>query len=234
MTTPHQTPIPSSSSGKKRGLVEIPVDLDSFFCLGLPKKHRFLPMSCIEEGKTLKSVSACRFARDLQQQIGDVQSVNRQRNGILLDGRTDAQIAKIISLNCIAGLQVKVEVHSSLNLCNGVVTHEDFASESEEDLKFFFELIGVVNVQRIRRKVDGVFIPSTTFILTFDKPFLSDRIHCGFFNFRVRQYVPNPLRCFECQRFGHSQEHCMSQAICVSCDQKANSPPCQSSTLRQL
>ena len=54
-------------------------------------------MSCTEEGKTLKSVSACRFARNLQQQIGEVQSVNRQRNGTLLfEVRSDAQIAKIV------------------------------------------------------------------------------------------------------------------------------------------
>ena len=88
----------------------------------------------------MKSIHACCFARDLQQQIGEVQSVNQQRNAtLLLEGRSDAQIAKIQSLKCIAGPQVKVEVHPTLNLCKGVVTHEDFASESEEDLKSFFE-----------------------------------------------------------------------------------------------
>ena len=62
-------------------------------------------MPCTEEEKTLKSVSACRFARDLQQQIEEVQSVNRQRNGtLLLEGRSDVQIAKIMSLMCIASL----------------------------------------------------------------------------------------------------------------------------------
>ena len=187
-------------------------------------------MSCTKEGKTLKSVSACHFARDLQQQIGEVQSVNRQRNGtLLLQGCSDSQIAKIMSLKCIAGLQVKVEVHPTLNLCKGVVTHEDFASESKEDLKSFFEPEGVVNVHRIRRKVNGNFVQSTTLILTFNKPSLPDLIRCGFFNLRVWQYVPNPLHCFKCQRFGHTQEHCMYQAICVSCAEKAHSPPCQSS-----
>ena len=43
------------------------------------------------------------------------------------------------------------------------------------------------------------------------------------------QYVPNPLRCFKCQSFGHTQEHCMSQAICVSWGEEEHSPPCQSS-----
>ena len=50
-----------------------------------------------------------------------------------------------------------------------------------------------------------------------------------FFNLLVRQYVPKPLHCFKCHRFGHTQEHCMSHAICISCGQKAHSPPCQSS-----
>ena len=110
MATPRQSPTPASCSGKKR-LLERPVDLDSFFSSGLLSKTRFLLMSCTEEGKTLKSVSACHFARD-QQQVGEVQSVNRQRNGtFLLEGGSDAQIAKIQSLKRIARLQVKVEVH---------------------------------------------------------------------------------------------------------------------------
>ena len=87
----------------------------------------------------------------------------------------------------------------------------------------------MVNVHRICQKVDGKFVPSTTLYFTFNKPSLLDRIRCGFFNVRVRQYVPNPLRCFKCQRFGHTQEQCMSQAISVSCSEKAHSPPCQSS-----
>ena len=51
----------------------------------------------------------------------------------------DDQISKIMSLKCIAGLQLKVEVNPTLYRCKGVVTHEDFASESEEVLKSFFE-----------------------------------------------------------------------------------------------
>ena len=49
-------------------------------------------------------------------------------------------------------------------------------------------------------KVDGIFVLSTTLILTFNKPGLPDHIWCSFFNLQVRQYVPNPLCCFKCQR----------------------------------
>ena len=69
-----------------------------------------------------------------------------------------------------------------MNVCKDVVTHENFASESEEDLKSFFEPEGVVNMHRIHWKVEAIFVPSTTLILTFDKTSLPDRIRSGFFN----------------------------------------------------
>ena len=57
-----------------------------------------------------------------------------------------------MSLKCIAGLQMKVDVYPTLNICNGVVTHEDIASVSEEYLKSSFEPEGVVNVHSILRE----------------------------------------------------------------------------------
>ncbi|XP_055924596.1 uncharacterized protein LOC129956690 [Argiope bruennichi] len=35
--------------------------------------------------------------------------------------------------------------------------------------------------------------------------------------FAVRPYFPNPLRCFKCQRFGHSQDSCRGTLICARC-----------------
>ncbi|GBL60828.1 hypothetical protein AVEN_200509-1, partial [Araneus ventricosus] len=33
----------------------------------------------------------------------------------------------------------------------------------------------------------------------------------------VRTYIPNPLRCFQCQRFGHSKTSCRGALTCSSC-----------------
>ena len=33
----------------------------------------------------------------------------------------------------------------------------------------------------------------------------------------VRQYIPNPLRCFKCQRFGHGTNNCRGTEICAKC-----------------
>ena len=66
------------------------------------------------------------------------------------------------------GLQGKVEVHPSLNLCKDVVTLENFASETEADLKYFFEPECEVNVHMICRKVNDIFVPLATLTLTLN------------------------------------------------------------------
>ncbi|GFU42943.1 uncharacterized protein TNCV_3140981 [Trichonephila clavipes] len=42
-------------------------------------------------------------------------------------------------------------------------------------------------------------------------------IKAGYFNCKIRPYIPNPLRCFKCQRFGHSQTSCRGQLTCSRC-----------------
>ncbi|GFW07164.1 uncharacterized protein TNCV_3693591 [Trichonephila clavipes] len=42
-------------------------------------------------------------------------------------------------------------------------------------------------------------------------------IKAGYLNCKIRPYIPNPLRCFKCQRFGHSQTSCRGQLTCSRC-----------------
>ncbi|KAK6186632.1 hypothetical protein SNE40_005921 [Patella caerulea] len=44
-------------------------------------------------------------------------------------------------------------------------------------------------------------------------------IKAGFLAIPVTPYIPNPLRCFHCQRFGHSKNVCKGKAVCARCGQ---------------
>ena len=39
----------------------------------------------------------------------------------------------------------------------------------------------------------------------------------GYLHCRVRPYVPNPQRCFRCQRFGHGSRSCRGRNTCAKC-----------------
>ncbi|KAG1713964.1 hypothetical protein GQR58_002025 [Nymphon striatum] len=42
-------------------------------------------------------------------------------------------------------------------------------------------------------------------------------IKAAYLNVSVDKYIPNPLRCFKCQKFGHHQTSCKHEAVCGRC-----------------
>ncbi|GFW02115.1 uncharacterized protein TNCV_4854551 [Trichonephila clavipes] len=60
----------------------------------------------------------------------------------------------------------------------------------------------------------GSHMPEIIFKIS---PTLPHTIKAGYLNCKIRPYIPNPLRCFTCQRFGHSQTSCRGQLTCSRC-----------------
>ena len=76
---------------------------------------------------------------------------------------------------------------------------------------------GVTEVRRILVKRDGKVEPTNTFILTFGLPSIPAYITAAYMKVPVELYIPNPLRCYSCQKFGHGQSTCNRQAVCAKC-----------------
>ena len=60
-------------------------------------------------------------------------------------------------------------------------------------------------------------IATNPLILTFASTKLQKEIKAGYLQCPVRQYIPNSLRCFKCQRFGHSKSACVGNLTCGRC-----------------
>ena len=42
----------------------------------------------------------------------------------------------------------------------------------------------------------------------------------GLYNVKVSPYVPNPIRCFKGQRFGHGKGQCKGKPKCIKCSEE--------------
>ncbi|GFU05663.1 putative RNA-directed DNA polymerase from transposon X-element [Trichonephila clavipes] len=107
-----------------------------------------------------------------------------------------------------------IETTSALE---SVVSEPDLLSSSEAEILEGLSDQGVTQVRRISVKKDSSLFPTKNLILTFNSPKLPSNIKTGYLNCKVRPYIPNPLRCFKCQRFGHSQTSCRGQLTCSRC-----------------
>ncbi|GFT64937.1 RNA-directed DNA polymerase from mobile element jockey [Trichonephila clavipes] len=104
--------------------------------------------------------------------------------------------------------------HRSLNFSRGVISEPDLLTTPDAEILDGFSGQGVIQVRRITIKKDATVIPTKHMILTFNNPNLPTTVK-KLSQCKIRPYVPNPLRCFKCQRFGHSQIACRGQLTCA-------------------
>jgi hypothetical protein len=117
-------------------------------------------------------------------------------------------------------VEVKVSPHRSLNMSKGIIRCRDLRDCSEEEV-LDAQTEGVTNVKHIFANKNGAKQPTNTFVLTFAKPAAIKFVKAAYLKIPVEMFIPNPLRCFNCQRFGHGKNSCNRPAICASAVNRA-------------
>lgn len=75
-------------------------------------------------------------------------------------------------------------------------------------------------MKRVSIKREGKIIEINTYILTFNTPIIPKEIKIGYNIERVEQFIPNPLRCYNCQKFGHHEDGCRGRTACDKCGRR--------------
>ena len=100
-----------------------------------------------------------------------------------------------------------------------MIRSRDLEGVIEEEICENLTSQGVVGVKRINIRRNNELVPTITLILTFNSPTLPNSVKAGYLNIPAVPYIPNPLRCFKCQKFGHGQNTCRSRLTCARCGQ---------------
>ena len=114
---------------------------------------------------------------------------------------------------------VTVSLHESRNSSKGTIFAPELRFMSEEELLDEMRVDGITHVRRITTFRDGERKDTSLLVLTFNSPRLPLKLTTGYLSFDVNVFVPNPLRCFLCQRFGHAKDKCKQTPRCRSCGQ---------------
>ena len=84
-------------------------------------------------------------------------------------------------------------------------------------------------VYRLMRNVNGEKIPTASVLVEFihlDR--LPRKIYVDFCEYRVRDFEPEPVRCFRCQKFNHVARNCVSKVdVCAKCSKHHPTKECR-------
>ncbi|XP_076324060.1 uncharacterized protein LOC143232461 [Tachypleus tridentatus] len=120
----------------------------------------------------------------------------------------------------IGDIPIDVTPYATLNSSQGVIVERDVKNVPESEILAGLSTQGVSGVRRISTCKDGVTLPTNTLVLTFTSSRSPATIKAGYPICRVRPYIPNRLRCFQCKRFSHSKTSCHGSLTCACCGGK--------------
>ncbi|XP_055715161.1 uncharacterized protein LOC129809376 [Phlebotomus papatasi] len=175
--------------------------------------------------------------------VGEVNIKNFFDGSLLIETSNLMQAKSLVEIKEIDGLAVEFNMHAKLNQSKAVFRDWDMTHWDLEEMKRELasqKVIDIVNLKvkntdvnnRMKNQADDTkqpeWISSPVFIFTFDLPERPQFIKIGYRVIRTNVYVPKPVRCFSCQRFGHVSARCVGDAVCGRCAEKNHDPnPCK-------
>ena len=209
---------PNTSSAdrpRKRGRNDATVQFLSKKEDSFPKYH---VIHCESTDKKARNISPFLVSKCLTETIGSDYKATKMASGdLLVELKDKSQLLKLTNLVAFGDKPITVTAHRTMNTVKGVVSDDDLMDLTDSDLLAGWKDENVIQVQRIKMRRDNKEIPTKHIILTFSSCTLPEEIVTGYLKLPVRPYIPNPRRCFKCQRFGHASQSCRGQLTCARC-----------------
>ncbi|GFY78273.1 RNA-directed DNA polymerase from mobile element jockey [Trichonephila inaurata madagascariensis] len=136
---------------------------------------------------------------------------------LLIETATQAQSINLLQCTNLSNISITATPHKTLNSSKGVIYCPDLIPLPDSEIEGELASQGVEADKRITSIKDGKTVTSPLFILTFSKHTLPENILIGYLNIKIRPYIPNPLRCFHCQSYGHGTASCCGVATYNKC-----------------
>ena len=181
---------------------------------------KFLIIESANKDKPITSLSPFVIEKQIEALIGTVKSVKKLRNQTLLVETTrKSQTENLLRTKTFFSLPVKVSEHKTLNSSKGIIRDKALKGESDDNIRENLQEQGVTAAKRFKVKKCHDFVDTNTILLTFNSVVPPKTLKIFYRIIPVEMYVPNPLRCFNCQRFGHHENNCPVDigSVCERC-----------------
>ncbi|XP_075167662.1 uncharacterized protein LOC142239777 [Haematobia irritans] len=182
----------------------------------------------IHADKGFTNVSPFLIKKAIDTVGGQVMNCKKLRNGQLLiectNGKQANKIIKMMSLSI--DIFVNVEEHKSLNVSKGIFYTNELRCLDDEEIKKEIVTLNksITDIKRLKKRDPETkqltTVDSGLYIVTFNVRDPPESVYVGYFYSKVKPYIPNPLRCYNCFKFGHVSDKCSTPSkVCPHCNQ---------------
>lgn len=125
------------------------------------------------------------------------------------------QWERILKLGSLDDRKITVHIPGMAAKLRGVISNVPLEMSTEE-VKKDIQCRKMIEAKRLQTNESGVKSNSLSVLFVFEK-LMPTEVKMGWINHKVREYIPQPLRCFKCQIMGHTAQQCKWRQRCTKC-----------------
>ncbi|XP_055914587.1 uncharacterized protein LOC129947870 [Eupeodes corollae] len=189
------------------------------------KNPRFVHITPKDDSKPLTKISVFILKKLIDSISTHYEKISQLRDGSNLILTRDQNIAdKFINSKVLDSVcPVNIKLHSNLNLSKGIAYAPCLINVSESEIISELKSQYVTDVYKFNKTMTNdkgkeETKPTGLMIFSFDLFKIPESIEIGWYKTKLSEYIPNPMRCRQCQRLGHTTKWCKSPASCVTCN----------------
>ena len=205
------------ASSKRKKLTDTDTDSDNNETRQTDYWPSWLVIRASQDEKPLSSLHPFAIKRGILGLAGKPKTYKKMKDGLLVECATRKHSELLLKSKTLVSVPISVTPHKTLNSTKGVIRCRDLRNMPEEEIQTELASQGVTEVHRVTIRKGSERAPTDTYFLTFNKTSLPEDIEVGFEKVRVSLYVPSPMRCFKCQKFGHTRMRCSEEEVCGVC-----------------
>src|SRR3989442_710771 len=154
------------------------------------------------------------------------------KDSLKIQCNSDEQKTRLLNINMILGIEVVVSEHNALSRASKDYEEYEkviiFGVSTNIDESDICEETKAISAKRLLSKMipNTDRTPSENVVLSYycNPPKV---VSIGFKLFKTKIFIPQPLRCWNCQRYGQSQKACNGKTTCPRCAQNHKFEDCK-------
>lgn len=205
----------------------------------VPSHVRQLTLTSSDPQYSLTKLNPIVLAKGIDTLCGDTGTITKleylNSGSILVTTSSAAQLRTLLKAQVFpAASGSQIPIISSVSYSHQFTYGKVFAPAFKHmALNELLELLTDQNVVAVRKLfMDPAKASVPLFVLTFlgGRP---ENLLLGYTSYVIDKYIPNPMRCGNCCRWGHQSSKCRSSTVCGKCSEKGHKhTDCSSSVLK--
>ena len=181
----------------------------------------------------LSKINPIYVAQTLNDLVGRVEKVFNTQNGLkILCNKRQANLLKkeqkFGRYRCIFTIKNSNDLKPKIKgIIHGIPLDTDISEIGKElpsQNSFVEKAFRLQKFDKIQEKK----IDTESLIIVFRSEIdFSSHVYLGYRRLTVKEFIPHPIRCFKCQKFGHISKNCRGKQNCPLCSQNHSFDECQ-------